>query len=329
MPGTGHANLFTMHSMNRAPLVPVLALAVAALLLTSCLSVQTHQRPLTGAGAGKGSGNGGIALQVFADDNARRARTPGPRGVFIELERQEAHAFTPVFRSLEPAWSVMGLPPGDYRLRFPVRLDETGAIVALDEAPRMVKVRPGEVTEVATVLSHVNKGLIVAGVVAAVAVAVFLADHDLPLPPLPPLPAPPDVLDAVFWVSLDAATTPAYGPPGAWVPAGPARTPVVTSHYPPEGAEVTADRVRITFALSGPLDAHTLKSGGIRVLGEASGLLSGQTSYDGDRWWIVWEGDTDLPRDETFHVTLAADAVEDMTGNELAAAVSFSFRTAP
>ncbi len=317
-----------MSGMIRSPLARVLASALAALLLTSCLSVQTRQRPLTGAGAAKGKGNGGIALQVFADDKAQRAKIPGPRGIFIELEHLEGKSFTPVFRSLEPAWSVMGLPPGKYRLRFPARLDEAGAVVALDEAPRLVKVRPGEVTEVATVLSHVNTGLIVAGVVAAVAVAVFLADHDLPLPPLPPLPPPPDVLDAVFWISLDP-TPPIYGSPGDWVPAGPARTPVVTSHFPSDGAQISADRVRITFALSGALDAHTLKSNGITVLGESSGLLAGHTSYDGDRWWLVWEGDENLPRGETFHVTLGADAIEDLRGNELPAAVSFSFRTAP
>jgi len=320
--------------MSRNPLARFLSLALAGTLVSSCLSVQTRQRPITdnpAGGAAKAArhGNGGLALQVFADDEARRAKTPGPRGLFIELERKEGKRFTPVFRSLEPAWSVMGLPPGEYRLRFPARLDETGAVVTLDETPRSVKVRPGEVTEVATVLSHVNKGLIVAGVVAAVAVAVFLADHDLPLPPLPPLPAPPDVLDAVFWISLDAATTPVYGPPGAWVPAGPARTPVVTSHFPPDGAQLSADRVRITYALSGPLDTHTLKSNGITVLGETSGLLAGHTSYDGDRWWLVWEGDEDLPRDETFHVTLAADAIEDLNGNELPTAVSFSFSTTP
>ena len=53
----------------------------------------------------------------------------------------------------------------------------------------------------------------------------------------------------------------------------------------------------------------------------------GHTSYDGDRWWLVWEGDSDLPRDEVFHVTLSEEAIEDAAGNELAAPVSFTFTT--
>lgn len=309
--------------MRRTPLTRQLALALAALLLSSCLSVQTRHRPLTGVA----DGHGGIALKVFANDDAQKADAPGPRGLFIELERREGQRFTPVFRSLEPAWSVMGLPPGDYLLRFPARLDEEGNAVKLDEEPRLVKVQAGEVTEVDTVLEHVDKGLIVAGVIAAVALAVFLDVHDLPVPPIPPIPPPPGVLDAVFWISLDAATPPYYGPPPGWVPAGPGRTPVVTSHFPSDGARVSADRVRITFALSAPLDGHTLQDDGITVLGEKSGLLPGHTTYDGDRWWLVWEGDADLPRDETLHVTLAAEAIEDMAGNELAAPVSFSFTT--
>lgn len=309
--------------MRRAPWTRHFALLVAALLLNSCLSVQTRHHPATGVT----DGSGGIALQVFADDDAQKAGTPGPRGLFIELERKAGKGYVPVFRSLEPAWSVMGLPPGEYRLRFPARLDDEGNAVKLDEDPRPVKVQAGEVTEVDTVLEHVDKGLIVAGVIAAVALAVFLDTHDLPVPPLPPIPPPPGVLDAVFWISLDAATPPVYGPPGGWVPAGPGRTPVVTSHFPPDGARVAADRVRITFALSGPLDAHTLQDGGITVLGEKSGLLPGHTTYDGDRWWLVWEGDTDLPRDETLHVTLSQEAIEDMYGNELAAPVSFGFTT--
>ena len=315
--------------MRRSHWTRHLALLVAALLLNSCLSVQTRHHPVTGGGGGAGvtDGSGGIALQVFADDDAQKAGTPGPRGLFIELERKEGTRFTPVFRSLEPAWSVMGLPPGEYRLRFPARLDDQGNAVKLDEEPRVIKVLAGEVTEVDTVLEHVDKGLIVAGVIAAVALAVFLDVHDLPVPPLPPIPPPPGVLDAVFWISLDAATPPVYGPPGGWVPAGPGRTPVVTSHFPPDGARVAADRVRITFALSGPLDAHTLQDGGITVLGEKSGLLPGHTTYDGNRWWLVWEGDGDLPRDETLHVTLSEEAIEDMNGDELGAPVSFSFTT--
>ena len=309
--------------MRRASWTRHLALLVAALLLNSCLSVQTRHHPATGVT----DGSGGIALQVFADDDAQKAGTPGPRGLFIELERKAGKGYVPVFRSLEPAWSVMGLPPGEYRLRFPARLDDQGNAVKLDEEPRVIKVLAGEVTEVDTVLEHVDKGLIVAGVIAAVALAVFLDVHDLPVPPLPPIPPPPGVLDAVFWISLDAATPPVYGPPGGWVPAGPGRTPVVTSHFPPDGARVAADRVRITFALSGPLDAHTLQDGGITVLGEKSGLLPGHTTYDGNRWWLVWEGDGDLPRDETLHVTLSGEAIEDMYGNELGAPVSFSFTT--
>lgn len=314
--------------MSRSPLARPFALLLTALLLNACLSVQTRHRPITDVG-GVTDGLGGIALQVFADDDAQEAGTPGPRGLFIELERKEGKRFTPVFRSLEPAWSVMGLPPGEYRLRFPARLDEAGNAVTLDEEPRTVKVKAGEVTEVDTVLEHVDEGLIVAGVIAAVALAVFLDAHDLPTPPIPPIPPPPHVVDAIFWVSLDVATAPVYGPPGGWVAAGPARTPVVTSHFPSDGAEVTADRVRITFALSAPLDGHTLRDDGITVLGETSGLLPGHTSYDGERWWLVWEGDDDLPRGETFHITLAEDAVEDLAGNELAAPVSFRFETAP
>ena len=129
-------------------------------------------------------------------------------GLFVELERKSGKSWEPVFRSLEPAWSVLGLPPGDYRLRFTSRLDERGEPVALDERPRSVKVRAGEVSEVDAVLEHVDTGLVVVGVIAAVAAAVLLHDwldeHDLPVPPLPPLP-PPAVADAIFWISLDLA----------------------------------------------------------------------------------------------------------------------------
>ena len=58
--------------MRRSPLTRQLALALAALLVTSCLTVQTRQRPITDVGGGA-DGHGGIALKVFADDDALKA----------------------------------------------------------------------------------------------------------------------------------------------------------------------------------------------------------------------------------------------------------------
>jgi len=51
-------------------------------------------------------------------------------------------------------------------------------------------------------------------------------------------------------------------------------------------------------------------------------------SYDPQHWWVVWEPGQDLPGGDTFHVTLAADALQDLAGNELTQPVSFSFSTA-
>ena len=304
--------------------VRVTALASAALLFTGCFSVQTRRRPDTTVDVG----SGGIALKVFADDDAKRAGQPGPRGLFVELERKSGpKSWEPVFRSLDPAWSVLGLPPGDYRLRFPSRLDAAGEPVALDERPRTVKVRAGEVTEVDAVLEHVDKGLVVVGVLAAVAAAVllheWLDDNDLPVPPLPPLP-PAAIADAIFWISLDLATAGDEG----WYPESAARPPVVTSHFPEEGALVAARAVNVTFVLSEPLLADLVEGDCLQVVGEESGVVPGTVDYDAERWWIVWEPEGDLPRDDTFRATLHADCVRDLQGLTLEEDASFEFRSA-
>ncbi|HNX50783.1 MAG TPA: hypothetical protein PKL08_11495, partial [Thermoanaerobaculaceae bacterium] len=64
-------------------------------------------------------------------------------------------------------------------------------------------------------------------------------------------------------------------------------------------------------------------------LGEASGLIEGTVSVDSSNWWVVWTPGQDLPPGDTFHVTLAGDAVEDRSGNEPGKPFSFSFKTAP
>ncbi|MEO8505931.1 MAG: hypothetical protein ABI609_18695, partial [Acidobacteriota bacterium] len=225
------------------------AAALVVLLLSSCFSVHTvgtHPAPAAG-------GTGGISLRVFADDGARRAQRVGPRGLSSELSRQTGKRadgkaqWTTVFRSLDPAWTVMNLPPGKYRLHFPARLDEDGNVLRLDERDQLLQVKAGSVSDVTATLEHVNPAAVALGVVAAVAAAVllhdWLQDHDLPLPPLP-LP-PPDLLDAAFYVTFDAGA--------GWQTGGGPAAPVATSHFPEDGAVVAAHRLRVTFALSAPV----------------------------------------------------------------------------
>ncbi len=267
-------------------------------------------------------------MRVFPDDGARRAGRPGPGGWMSELQRSEAGGWRTIFRSLAPSWTVMGLAPGTYRLVFPARLDERGNVVKLDEKPHMLRVKAGQVLETETVLRHVSGALIAAGVVTTVAVAVllhdWLKDHDPPLPPPPPLP--PALVAQVFYVGLDIALS----APWREVPVdGIQAVPVVTSHFPEDGALVLVPRVRIAFALATPLVGGELKASGITVLGEKSGLIPGVTSYDGAHAWIVWSPSVDFPRGDTYHVTLEKDAVETAGGHELPQATSFTFRTAP
>jgi hypothetical protein len=299
---------------------PAVALAVSvaylSLTLTGCLSVRT-----TGSKEAQGVG-GGVALLVFANDSGRRAGNPGPAGIVSELERMQDGRWKPVFRSLNAAWTVAGLPPGDYRVRFPARLDAAGNVVALGGEPKNVTVQEGRVTQVQAVLDHVPTALVVVAValvvVAIVLLVVYLQDHDLPLPP----PPPPEIAEAVFYVSLDLAMTP------GWVTESRPQPLAVTSHFPAGDALVAARRPRVIFALSEAARPGDLHGDAVAVLGEKSGLIPGTVSYDGEHWWVVWTPSADLTAADTYHVTLQAEAVEGLRGNELANPVSFAFRTA-
>lgn len=277
--------------------------------LSGCLSVQTQsqkgQRP-----------EAGVAVVMFADDAARRKGEPGPAGVLSELERREHGRWQPVFRSLAPRWSLTGLPPGRYRLRFPARLDEAGRVVPLSERPNKFNLQAGEMVQVQAVLEHMPVALVVAGVVVVAVVAValskWLKDADLPEPPLPP----PELVDVAFHVTWNLAVT--------WPEASDRAAPVVTSHFPAAGAYVPPGKLRVVWVFSEPLAPTSLDPQKVRLLGERSGLIPGIASYDGSRWWVVWESTATLTR-ERVHATLDAGAVEDASGNELFQAVSFSF----
>jgi hypothetical protein len=302
--------------MARSVVAIVLMLGQLLLISEGCVSVRaTGTHPASGAG-------GGVAVQVFADDSARKAGRVGPSGILGELQGEQGETWVTVFRSLNPTWTVAGLPGGAYRVVFPARLDEAGNVVRLNVEPTEVKIQEGRITDVQAVLDHVPTGLIVAGVVtvavAAVLASKFLKDHDLPLPP----PPPPELAEAIFYISLDLAVTPAWTPVAQHLP------PVVTSHFPAAGALVAARRPRVIFSLSEPLQPTSLHADAVTVLGEASGLIPGQVIADAEHWWVVWEPRADLAAGDTFHVTLAKDGVEDVAGSELTSPVTFAFRTA-
>ncbi len=303
--------------MRHTPALRALSLVLAALLLAGCFSTQAVGRsPSAGRGAG-------VAVRVFADDDARSVGQVINSSIVGELDRREDGRWVPVFRSLDSRWTVFGLQPGKYRLHFPAWLDEEGREVPLDGRPKMIRVRPDQVTEVETVVEHVPPALIAAGVATAVVAAVLLWDwldtHDLPRPPLPP--PPPELVEAVFHVGVQIAV--ASEVPGPVSPS----PPFVTSHFPEPGDWLAARRVRVTFALSEPIDPNEVDPEAVLVEGEQSGPVPGRVSYDPRRWWVIWEPLDDLPRNDVFHVTLAAGSIEDLSGLELEDSASFTFRT--
>lgn len=302
--------------MFRPRSVRALALILSTLLLASCFSTQAvGRRPSAGRG-------GGVAVRVFPDDDAREAGLVLSGGIVGELERLEGSLWVPVFRSLDARWTVLGLKPGKYRVRFPARLDDAGHEVALEARPKVVRVHADQVTEVETVIEHVPPALVAAGVATAVVAAVLLSDwlgdHDLPRPPLPS----PPLVEAVFQVAVQIAIA-SEDPPS--VIGG--MPPFVTSHFPEDGDWVAARRVRVTFAMSEPIDPREVDPGAVIVEGEESGRIPGRVSYDPSHWWLVWEPLDDLPRDEVFEVTLAPGSVEDLSGRELDSSAGFRFRT--
>ena len=296
----------------------LLLVAHTAWVAGGCVSVKTSAtRPAEGGG-------GGVAVEVYASDTARRAGVAGPPGLLGELERKADRGWQPVFRSLNPSWAVVGLPAGTYRVRFSARLTGAGEVERLARpAERRLTVRDGVITDVRVTLSHVPAVLVAAGVVTVVAVAVllskFLDDHDLPKPPLPP----PELVELAFFVSLDLAQM------AAWREMRDRQPPLVTSHFPAAQAVVAARRPRVIFAFSEPLAPRSLRGDAVTVLGEVSGLVDGVVSCDADHWWVTWTPARDLARGDVFHVTLAAEAVRDEAGNAASSLTSFSFRTAP
>lgn len=294
----------------------LLALLAAGSLLAGCATIRESGR---GASADAG---GAVRVGVFADDDARAAGEPLPDAIAGVLERRgDDGAWTPLFRSLDSSWTVAGLAPGRYRVRFDAALDPAGRAAALERpVAQTVEVRGGEAVDVEVILDHVSPALVAASavgiVVAALLLHEWLGDLDLPAPPPPPAWA----VEAAFWVTLDLAA-----PRPVWVPLE--SSPRVTSHFPRDGDAVAAPRVRVVFALSEPIDPVRLDDDAVVVETDAGERLAGRVGWDERRWWITWEPDGDLPRAARLRATLDGARVADPAGHPLAGDESFEFST--
>jgi len=289
---------------------------LVALSTLACTSIRTvDPAPFDGEG-------GALQVRVFADDDAREAGSVLSASLVGELERRgERRQWTPVFRSLEPSWTVAGLQPGRYRVTFSERLDERGEVEGLERRiAKEVEVVEGEVARVEVVLDHVSPAMIAAGavgiVVAAVLLHELLDDLDLPTPPAPPAWA----LETAFWVTLDLAAA-----PDPWVER--TRGPQVTSTFPEPDDLVAAARPRLVFSLSEPLDPSTVGPDAVEVRTAEGEPLAGRVEYDARRWWLVWEPAEDLPRGARIEATLAAE-LAGRNGEPLAPSPPLVFTTA-
>lgn len=298
--------------MRRRALISTLV----ALSTLACTSIRTvDSAPFDGEG-------GALQVRVFADDDAREAGSVLPASLVGELERRAGRGdWVPVFRSLEPSWTVAGLQPGRYRVIFSERLDESGEVEGLARpVSKEVEVVEGEVARVEVVLDHVSPAMITAGavgiVVAAVLLHELLDDLDLPTPPAPPAWA----VETAFWVTLDLAAA-----PDPWVER--TRGPQVTSTFPEPGDLVAAARPRLVFSLSEPLDPSTVGADAVRVRTAEGEPLAGRVEYDAKRWWLLWEPVEDLPRGARIEATLAA-GLAGRHGEPLALPAALQFDTA-
>ena len=292
-------------------------LIVAVLLVAGCASVRE-------AGRERIQGDrGGVRVAVYQDDDARAAGRRVHGAIAGTLELRERQGWVPVFRSLESSWTVAGLAPGRYRVRFDEALDAEGRVEGLERPVRdTIEVKPGEIVKVEVTLDHVSPAMVAAGAAAVVVAAVllheWLDDFDLPTPPAPPGWA----LETAFYVTLDLADD-----HPAWVPRE--RAPQITSHFPRQDDRVTADRVRVVYSLSEPIDPARFGPDAVTVETEDGTEIPGQVEWDSKHWWVIWTPDDDLPAGSRFTVTLHAEDLTDSDGLPLDRDATFEFSTAP
>ncbi|MFI5118927.1 MAG: hypothetical protein ACHQM4_00855 [Thermoanaerobaculia bacterium] len=294
------------------PVARLLLAALAPLALDGCVSIGVSRSALDSPSGAPAPQTGTLAVSVFERAGDRDSGHVASFPVLSELARVTGSGEEAVGRSMAPAWSLVGLAPGKYRLRVTRRLTPEGDIEALENpGDRTFEISAGEKTTVSVVLRKVPVVWIVVAALTVVALVILAiaGSRHAHLPPPPPLPLPP-----VFVVIP-------LGGHGESEPPAPGAADV----FPAKGSVVSARRVTVTFLLSAPLAPDGVGENAILALGSKSGAIAGAVSYLERDGLLRFSPSRDFAPGETVTVTLDLSKLRGAAGREGSGKISTSF----
>ncbi len=275
-----------------------------------------------------------VLVQVFQNADAEKAGNANAPGTLTELYRIVDGKEVFLQRSLATQWGIDNLEPGQYRIRVPAVIDNSGNIRETRSGDRVTdfEVRTGQTTVVKVTLKKTPTGLIIAAIITivfiVVAIALLMGERNvkLPRPPRIPVPGPhhfPLPVPVIAAHELFIVSTVAVHPgPRVQTPA-----PRVTSVIPGPGTSVSSGIVTPTLTFSQPINNQRVGPRTIKMLGSKSGLISGTSVYENGL--IRFMPEKSLVPGETVTVSVYAGGVVNLNGKRMAKDFSWIFTVSP
>jgi len=312
-------------------LVLAVLVSLSPLALDGCVSVgvkrsQLEEAPAAETGAAAApekKTTGAVEVLIFERQGDVESFRLVPYPVLSEIYRADGSNLTLVGRSMSPMWAIPEIAAGSYRILVTKRIDENGDIEPLkDPRGKGFDLKAGQKATLRVVLKKVPTGLIILGVVAAVAL-IYFGTKELASGHLPPFPlVPPDVVVGVVMWAVDQAPT---GPrPSAATGPGPSAADV----FPANGSIVAARRVTVNFLVDVPLAPDGIDADAVLALGTLSGAIPGTVSYRAEDQLVRFTPERDFTPGESVTVTLDFEKLKGPGGRSGEGKVSTTFRVA-
>jgi hypothetical protein len=291
----------------------LLLLTLSPFAFDGCVSIGVERRPALEVQAPTGVLEVSLYEKSSDHDSGHLVRYP----VFAELHRIDGGKETAVGRSMAPAWSLLALPPGRYRLDVSKKIDDAGGIVPLAHpGSKKFDLKAGETTSLNVVLEKVPTLWIILAVVTIVALLVIGIDAaskgKLPMPPIPPLPPGMGFVAVSFAFPVGLREDAGNGPAAADV-------------FPAKGSVVSARRVTVNFLVSMPLRENGIADGAVIALGTKSGEIEGTVSYRAEEQLVRFIPSRNFTPGEAVTVTLDLEKLTGVDGSNGKGRFSTSF----